>query len=221
VLPTELYAITEGTKCEGNQECHWCSARCKRFWTHDDGPYLPHVPHPVKALRPSNPWICVGCWLWRRKSITAKFLSGGFKDHQSPRDHSWWITPLGAYALRWEDRDALLLCLRKPPNQFLLAVRTDSIPTWIHLGAVNDNREVKGDTPLSFTLDNKLQTYTAYELEDALKHGPDGKSGTIRNLFRIFDWKAIPPKEDKLGRGRPPALEDGRSTKKVVKSGRD
>src|SRR5262245_42510004 len=97
---SELYAFSQGHLCEGKERCHWCTGPCTQKWMHDD---IPHQPFRKSAQLPryvAGPYVCAGCWLWRRKSLTAWFLDGGFKDRQEPKKLSWLITVDGAKAVK-------------------------------------------------------------------------------------------------------------------------
>src|SRR5271166_4969243 len=99
MLSSELYASSQQDKCEGQFSCHWCSAPCSTLYIHDDPPLTPFVRVNALARRPASAFVCKGCWLWRRGRITVDFLGGGQRDIQCPQNHSWYITPIGAWAL--------------------------------------------------------------------------------------------------------------------------
>ena len=233
-LATELYAISQGSFCEGEYMCHWCGAPCKRLWMHDEVP-LTTIGHGVRykthAIHPGNPYICAGCWLWRRKRITATFLDGTYKDSQAPVNHSWWITQDGAWSL---SRDSSLLYefLLEPPTRFVLALVTEGAENRLQHAVLTSKPEILADTPLEFTVNCTPYFYTVYELTEAIGTGEvEGKSPGVAALFSAL---GKPPeslvnrekeiREDRLKkeewqekRGRPQPIEDGRVTKRKIR----
>ena len=224
----ELYALSQGEKCEGPDECHWCAAPCERKWPHDDPPPLIGFQRKSFARRPGNGFVCAGCRLWRRQRITIEFLGGGLKDIQTPENWSWLVTGGRARALRPKDpadREALYEKLLSPPGKFFLALRA-SLPVTLQLAEVNQLEDgAEAGTPLKFTLDNKPLTYTVYELEHALKNGPEGTEPGVRLLVETFGLPVrdespgaeAPPAAAKKKRGRPftPTAEDNPVTRKL------
>ena len=211
MLASELYAQSESVKCEGKEECHWCSAPCRQEWIHDGPLNLPFMPKGEWARCPANNWICKGCWLWRRKRVSVRYLHGLICDGRCPRDHSWWITDTEAFALGLgNDWQLLQPMLLKPPTKFCLSII--SKPTnLLQRAVVNENYEIKNDTELRFTLDNVEMSWTVYELEDALTGEANGRSPGVQALVRLLTPILPPPKsmaneepeEVKRGRGRP------------------
>lgn len=211
-----LYATSQGQSCMGPEECHWCGAPCERKWPCDDtiSPIFGGSKR-FFARRPGNGYICIGCKIWRRPRVTIDFIGGGFKDGQSAEKWSWFVTPEHAYALRPDellDRDALYNKLLDPPRQFSLALKIE-LPTQLQHIEVNDLPEINSGTPLKFTLDNKLLTYTTYELEYALKHGPEGTDPGVQAIIKMFGAPVrenVPeePAPPKRGRGRPPKVKE-------------
>lgn len=208
---SELYAMTQGAVLCGPDECHWCGSPCQRLLAHDESPPLPGVRRTGGARRPGNTFVCLGCWLWRRKRITIRFLrglKGDYKDGQCPLWHSWLVTDAGAWALRPEDRPRLWEVLLKPPLRFVLGLLDEVGETsCIHLMKVNDVQEVKADTPLTFTVNNVPYVYTVYELEEAILQGPEGREPGAQALLRLLGG---PPEDlrskdepEKRGPGRP------------------
>jgi hypothetical protein len=113
-----------------------------------------------------------------------------------------------------------------------LALIDENTCNHIHLAKANDLFEVKADTELQFTVNNIPMSYTIYELEEALLHGPNGKSPGVQALLRIFgqpkdedaendDPLAVPRKKPRRVSnpkgGRPPVLDDGRVTSALVR----
>jgi len=235
VLASQIYALSQNSKCSGEQSCHWCGGPCGRLWLHDDPPPVPCYRTNSSARKPANPYICCGCWLWRRKKITAPYLSSGMKDSQTPNSHSWWITESGAWALRPVENDSLALwkILASPPLRFVLCFvtsqplasgRTDfpaGISNLIHLAVANDHKEIKASTELHFTINNIPHSYTVYELEEATKHGADGKAPGVRELFRLLGQPqaaAEAPRQKGAGRPAGSKAEDAKVLSRMVKS---
>lgn len=209
---SEFFALTQATKCEGEDHCHWCGAPCKRYWFHDEKPPVPFVKSPSLARNPASPYICVGCWLWRKKSVTVKFLDNKtLKDSQTPCNHSWYITLSGSWALRKEDLPDLIVKLLNPPDQFILSfVELPSYNNDVlrgrnghsHSGTnlnhlqfcvANNPGPIELGTPLWFTVNNTPFKFTLYELQDAIvKQDAVGKEPGVRELLRIT---GMPSKE--------------------------
>ena len=218
LLASELFAISQGTACEGPDECHWCGAKCERRWTHDDLP--PMIGGRLRshslAKRPGNGYVCSGCWCWRRPRVTVPFLGGGYKDGQRADMWSWYVAGSRAMALRHEnsfDRDALYDRLLDPPPRFFLALR-DEGPNLLQYAVLNRLEAFTASTPITYTLDNKPLTYTIYELEHALQKGPEGTEPGVQTLIRVigappkptamsFSEEEIKEQAVKRGRGRP------------------
>lgn len=238
----DLFAISQGSINSGDIfKCHWCSSKCGTDWLHDDVAPVPFVRSKSSAKCPDQPYICWGCWLWNRGSVTIYYLGGklseelpAFKDRQCARNNSWWIDENSAWALRSQDLQFLWMRLLKPPKRFILAFRDEikkpdkkgkliEQPLLLQLLTANDPGGVLGDTPLFFTHGCTTYQYTVYELEEAIKYGPEPYGPGVNALFRILgdvpnDIKQKYPRpSDKKDNGRPPALPDSRSqTKKVV-----
>lgn len=212
MLASELYAISQGSKCDGFQSCHWCAAPCDRKWQHDDPPPEPFFRGPrLPAKRPASAYICSGCRLFRRPLLTANYLSGGLKDRQCPLNLSLWITPEGAWALRAEDNDALHRVLLKPPLRFALILRDglDAPTNHLQLASANDHKAIQADTLLHFTINNIPHSYTVYELENVERNGVSGCEpgvGALARILRIEQASSLPGPtilDAKRGRGRP------------------
>ena len=219
-LASELFAKTISRSCQGDQICHWCGGPCDRQWTHDDVVSLPFSRTKSSARWPSKPHVCVGCWYYRRRSVTVRFLTDAvnkagnpasrYKDSQSLRHHSWLLTPEGVWGIDDSDSEKLYTFLLRPKVPFALSLLNDkdgnSVENMLHLAVLNTNAEIEGDTELVYTLDNKECRYSPYELEEALKHGTDGKPGGVTLLVnRLGLYTGIPSidPERKLERGRP------------------
>ncbi len=193
MLSSELYARSQGAKCEGSEHCHWCYGPCSQKWTHDDIPFRPFSKSTQLPRFPQGHWVCVGCWLWRRGSLTVNFLGKGYKDKQQNKNHSWLITEGDAWGLSDQSGELLFDKLLRPTGPFSLSITTEAgrVPNLIHLMAVNDMHGSTAETNFNFTIDFALLNYTVYELEEALKHGPDGKSPGVHELWRLFHKEPI------------------------------
>lgn len=195
MLATELFAITQGMPCQGRHRCHWCGAACSEMFRADD-PVLPFVRRSIYAKFPDEPWQCNGCTAFRRPSTTVLFLSGYYQDRQSPEQHSWFITRDGAHGLDFRDQecvDALRRLLLKPPTEFVLALRTGPLKNFLHLARCNENAVVKADTPLVYTVDGTVFTYTVHQLTEAMttEDAVAGKEAGVADLLeRIGPMKA-------------------------------
>lgn len=166
---TELWAKANGEECWGDQSCHWCSAPCQPGCPHDDLPPVPFVRSRSNALRPGNPWICVGCQTFRRKRQSVRFLDGNcWRDGQCPLNHSWFLTEKEARSIRIPfDGFPLYKRLLSPPKAFVLAL-IDKEENRPHQWAVNQKDEWQAGDEIKFTLNNVVFSYTPYELELAL-----------------------------------------------------
>ena len=213
----QLYALTQRSSCLGSFECHWCSAPCTTMFYHDDLPNLPFIKSSHPSKRPANPYICHGCWLFRRRRITVTHLTSPYQDGQCPQKFSWWMTLAGAWIVDKKDYQALYDLLFKPPNLFSLSLIKPQTTNYLQIVPVNNISEIKGDTPLSFTVNNILHQYTVYELEQAtLQEDATGREPGVRALF---DFLGPPVVEDKpkLERGRPnEPVKTTKVTKKLV-----
>lgn len=222
ITASELYAVSQGGSCQGWSECHWCGSPCTTNWLHDDSPIIPFVRYNTRAKKPLNPAICYGCWRWRWKRTAITYLSGSGKDAQCAQNHSWWITEAGAFAIRLdnrEDRETLYPLLLNPPLRFCMTLLDgDGNTNHLHLNNVNDNFEVKGETPLHFTINSIPHSYTTYELEMGLRNGTQGKSPGVLALVRLIGGYIMPEKDDpqKRGTGRFANPEIAKVTKKLV-----
>lgn len=190
---SEVFARSQGTQCSGPCECHYCAAPCKRVWVHDE-PQGPFVRSLTNALRPANPYVCTGCWLFRRRRTTVWFLDGMYKDGQAGQDHSWWMTAEKSVVLREGRCPDLKTLLLNPPGTFVLGLKPEGgRPNLLHLMKANHGQgEVRADREFSFTVDQTVLTYTIYELEQGLKRGPEGLSPGVGALLRFMG-----PQEDR------------------------
>lgn len=220
MLASELFATAHSARCTGKYECHWCGGACTQDHFHDDLPPVPFQKSRSTAKRPSNPYICTGCWLYRRKRVSVQYLHGSYKDRQSLPDHSWWLTDDNVRVISPIDHHSLYENLLFPPLRFSVSLLRQEKVNLLQLAEVNDFQEITADTYLKFTLDNRVLTYTIYELEEALKHGPDGKMPGVRALLDHLGPYAISVdiKEEKRGRGRPKASSENKEnpTRKII-----
>lgn len=209
MLASQLYAISQGGRCEGKESCHWCRGPCTQLWRHDDLPFMHHVKSAQLPRNPAGHFVCSGCWLWRRKSLTVNFLGGGHKDRQETKSHSWLLTTSQSIAINDKSGIEAMARILSPVLPFSLSIVTsDRVPNLLHLMLVNDQKEATAQTPFQFTIDHALYTYTVYELEEGIKNGGDGKSPGVRELLRLYGKKDgpltfPPPSVDRPEVGRP------------------
>ncbi len=224
MLASQLYALSQSNRCEGTETCHWCSAPCQRLWLHDEPPAVIGVKRDRLARCPNSIYVCVGCWMWRRGSVTVGFLPHpngngvpSYKDRQKSPLWSWLITDTNSWAIRKSDNEELVKILLEPPLRFFLSLLDGDKPPPNHLQMciANDLERIEGATPLAFTVNNIPHKYTVYELEDVLTGGDsNGKEPGVQALVRILDIKKR-VKEKRETSGRPPVDENKPS--RVVK----
>lgn len=211
----DLYALACGMSNQGPARCYWCGAACERTCPHGDLPPTPFVKNYSGAKCPGEAYVCQGCQLFRRKRVTLPFLAEGFRDGQTTADHSWYLTEAGVWGLRDADHLTLYKKLLEPPRRFVLALKTaDCRRTEIHLAAANDCPEIKANTPLSFTLNNKPQQYTVYDLETAIKQNNHVSPG-VQALIRFLGKPPLLNRPNDKGR---PAHLDGKVTQRLIRS---
>lgn len=219
-----IYAINQGHECTGDEECHFCATPCTQYYKH--GEYVPPLRgRPVGTpgiprARPSSPYVCAGCWLWKRPRVSAHYLSGFLKDGITPKSRDWLITPTECRAIGPDCGPSLWKRLFKPPLQFFLCLSTREGSTDNRLQSckANCNERIKADTTFFYTLHNVVMTYTIYELEQAGKVGTQGREGGVRELINLLGKipdellenviTEIPKEERPLG--RTPAVPDPR-----------
>lgn len=239
-----LFAVSQNSRCEGSNRCHWCGAPCKPLWRHDDPPPVPFTRTVSSALYPREMFVCQGCWLWNRPRVTVFWLSGGYKDGQCAKHHSWWIGPTGAAAISRNCKEKLLASLLKPPQVFSLSLlettfedpvvgvlrgRAPSMHNLLHLCLLNEQPEAKADTVYHYTLNNIPHRYTVYELEQAIKGRSQGMEPGVSALMRLLappkptyrpeveEILELEPEKQKHGRPKPPE----KPHKVVRQSGRE
>lgn len=206
LLASEVFAISQGHRCEGIDECHWCSAPCPKLWTHDDPPnFVIAQRSKLRSLarRAANAYICKGCWLYRRTSVTVNYLSGGQKDRQVPSKQCWFVTEKGAWGVRPQDGIALFRNLLNPPDRFWLSLLTEpNLCNHLQLCINNDIKEFSPQEELIFTVNGVPHTYTVSELDLFTKGKQEATSSGLLALIRIFGRPPI-EEQEKRGRGRP------------------
>ncbi len=203
---SELFAQALGKTCDGKEECHWCGGKCGVSWIHDDPGPAPYTKQKTMARKPGSRFVCVGCYNYRMKRVTVFYLMGGYQDKQAAQDHSWLMTPEGAFAIRTEDHGLLWERLLNPPPLFCFSLIEDNRfnKNLIQWAMVNDHpKGVDLDTPLQFTINNVPHIYSVYELESALESREVvGKESGVRELLaRLSPYKL--PEKEKRGKGRP------------------
>ena len=203
----QLYAISQSIKPldKAQFQCHYCSAPCNNQLSHNEPEPNPFMKRKYPALRPGEPNICIGCWLWRRKRITIPFLKQGeWQDGRCPMEYDWWISDTEAKAIRPCDSALLYERLLDPPIRFCLMLGTGpDAPCHLQQGIVNEIAKIEGGTPLTYTVMGKPLMYNIYELLEALKNGTKGKEPGVQELIRILG--PIKNVQEKRERGRPPA----------------
>lgn len=224
----ELFAASQEMVCKGTFECHWCASPCTNRWGHDDE-VIPFQRCSTFAKRPGNQFICQGCWLFRRPSISVRSLGDTLTDRQCLMNHSWILTKENIRVLSHKDNSKEILYQRllKPPLLFALSLKhplTDC-KSYLHCVHINDLSIINSDTPLVFTVDNKPHTYTVYELEEGLRHGTEGKMPGVRLLvellgeFKLPDEIKFEKKEGMPGRPKKEPEPIPPSSRKIRASG--
>lgn len=191
MLASELYALSQGFKCGGKEKCHYCLGPCSQKYLQDDWDHGPFKKSSLLPRYPGGRWMCEGCYRWGRRSLTLEYLGGGYKDGQTPKKHSWLITPESARGLVQEKGELILEWLLRPKLPFCLSIVTgERIPNLIHLALVNDQEVLKADTELVFTIDRAEYSYSVFELEQAIKdRDAQGKLAGVRALLGLY----LPP----------------------------
>jgi hypothetical protein len=219
MLASELYAISQGARNAGDQECHWCSSACGRLWMHDDPPPVPFRRSISTAKRPNNQYICAACWLWRRKRVTIFFLDGSLLDGREACNYSSFINEDFHKGIDHKKPEAIYPLLLSPPSKFSLSIiESPSSKNLLQLQVCNDLPGIRAEDELSFTLDNIIHAYSIYELEEALKHGGDGKAPGVQALLRVFGkWKTEEMENGKERKRGRPTNEDRVTPEKVLR----
>lgn len=220
---SQLYARANGSECSGPFRCHWCGAPCKSLFRHDDPPPSPFTRSSSAALYPSEGYVCFGCWCFRRKRTTVRFLCGDFLDGRSPMDFGWFVTPKGAWAVSPRCLPLLADEMTAPPPRFFLALLSFPSPSsraappvnHLQLAVANDLQEVTAGSTLYFTLDGVVHDYTIHELEAGVRQGPQGRPAGVRLLLSLFGLEPAAPDpilEPRAGDDPPPERKRGRAT---------
>lgn len=226
-----LFAHSQGLVCQGRWRCHWCGSPCHNDFIHDDPPPIPFIRSNSTAKCPGESYICAGCWRWRRGKTTVNFLDGHYQDGQLLKQHSWWITEETALAVAKGDGKYLYPLLLKPPKRFtLMLLDGQHMDNLLQLAVANDPGGIIAETPLHFTLNNIPHTFSIYEMEEAVRYGPEAYGPGVRALFAFLGKvpdeikQRFPPPDkeaDRKGRGRPQPKDDAKYTTKrlIVASG--
>ena len=221
---SDLWALSHEQINSGPERCHWCGSACRRERTHDDPPPIPFVRTNTSAKCPNNAFVCVGCWLYRRGSITVNYLTGGQKDRQKAINHSWWVTEKGTWAICPDDYAELYRLLLAPPSRFSLSFRCSGF-NYLQLTSVNDTiGSVIGSTNLHFTVDGTAFSYSPYELTEGLRRGAKGREPGVQTLINLLGTFSLPDepirKPVSPKGGRPLPLPNGKCLTRPVASGK-
>lgn len=52
--PSDILAVSQAMRNEGEDRCHWCGSACERKWLHDDVAPLPFFRSRSTARNPSS-----------------------------------------------------------------------------------------------------------------------------------------------------------------------
>lgn len=208
--PSEFYGHSEGAVCTGTEQCHFCLAPCTRSWLHKEPPPLPFVKQTKTAKKPESPWMCVACWLWRRRRTTVYLFSGGYQDGKCLLDFSTLCLPDKCLVVDLPGcKDSLYETLLCPPLEFSLSLlEGEGQKNLLQLQIVNSHREIKADTELHFTVNNIPHSYTVHELEETLILGDNGRMPGARAIYKMLGpfpkgQEEVEVKKIRAKRGRP------------------
>ena len=116
---SSLYAASVGKPCSGRFSCYWCASPCDGELRHGlarvSSPFrLPRLGGPVS---PASPFLCSGCWLYRRGSQSLRTISGKPVERVCLLHESWLITSSGCSVIRSDPEDVAALwdVLLNPP----------------------------------------------------------------------------------------------------------
>lgn len=183
---SELFALSQQQRLEGKFACHWCAGACDNTWVHDDPPPVPFVRSTSGAKNPQGVYVCKACKSFRQTRLTLWTLGGKFKDRESPRANSWFITESAARIIDLEaDAAKLYELLLSPPEHFCLALR-ESGDNHLHLWHTNRVKRIKPETALVFTLNNIKHFYSVRELRLALKGESQGFEPGVSAILRLL-----------------------------------
>lgn len=235
MLASDLYAKSNGKTNKGHQRCHWCGAPCGIEDLHDDQERIAFRRWKSEAAVPDSHWQCLGCKLFRRLRYTPTNLNEKDGPKGSPQHSSWFIIDKRARRIDHSCYAELREIVLKPPSQFVLMFLEVEQVNKLHLAKLNEHPEIRTDTPLLFTVDNVVHTYTVYELESAIQNGGNGVGGGSRWLASHLkpwgtemqssepitddedDEPQSQPGKEPVKRGRPSGKRaDGRSVSQTV-----
>ncbi len=217
-LASDLFAVSQSAVNAGNERCYYCGGKGPQSYRHFEPPVFIGSKNPAGICCPSNHWMCIGCWMWRRKKNTIQFLTEGLKDSQCAMNHSWFVTREAARVIRVsEDTPLIYEKLLHPPLTFFLALlEGEKNLNQLHLCKLNNHPNIQADTVITFTVNNVPHTYTIYELEEALKsEDPGGKQPGVQVLIRLFGPHALNG-EDRSKRGRIPKSEGAKVSRVIT-----
>lgn len=216
-----LYAHTQGSFNSGMWRCHFCGACCSELYEHDDPRREVGQKRLVFAMFPANPWMCRGCWLWRRTRLELTFLDGSRQTKQCPRNHSWFLSSGQAFAITPHCYPTLYDKLINPPRCFSLSLLEGSGSiNHLQLTLTNNLPCVLANTPLRYTINGVPHTYTVYELEEGARNDEAGIEPGSRELLRylgIERQKLNQPEKRKKGK-QPDYVHDNRRVREVVQA---
>lgn len=215
---SELFAISQNSKCQGNRECYWCAAPCDETHTHDEPMPRVILTKIIPAARPASPWICKGCFLFRRPSVSVFNLDKKWvKDRQTASKWSWLITEDECLAITRDTKETFQSFLLSPPARFtLMLLHKPNMENRLHDAFANDLLTVLEGTEMKFTVDNVPHTWTVANLKHAIINGPEGVEGGARFLLENFGpWTQPKEGEEPKKQGKR-KLEDGKSLLKPV-----
>ncbi len=215
LLTTHLFAAMFNEKLTGEAECYWCGAPCKRLVAHNQPTPGIGTRRDPTVKRPGSAYVCLGCQLFQRPSISVQFLHGVLRDRQSPPNLSWWMTDEGGWGIEQANSQKLYELLLKPPIPFSLSLLDTSkdpkIKNRIHCSVANDPMAIQADNELHFTLNNQLCTYNVFELETALdRNDVSGMSFGVRALVEWIGPYDKPHVEPKVGRPKGHIVDSSR-----------
>lgn len=88
------------------------------------------------------------------------------------------------------------------------------------MAEANDFKEIQGETPLVFTYNNTVQTYTVYEFKEGLKTGSQGKMPGVQTLLTFLGPLGLKPQlpEPTTPKRPGPPPKSPNETRKIVQS---
>lgn len=206
-----LYAASQGIRCEGLEECHFCGNKCGRLWTFYPPPRIIGIKDMSGAARPSSCFLCHGCSLWRARRRTIRWLhDDSYKDGQCAINHSWLVTSVGAFAINpvtlavLRNDSPIYRWLLRPTQAFFLALTDGKTENQIHRAVVNNLYEVKPHTSFAYTFCNVRYEYTPYDLRFGMDSRLEAKHEMpgVRLLLSLFGQPDPPPPPPKPKKGQ-------------------